>query len=193
MVDQCITASIGMNLLFEKKDYVIVDFGSDKIQMTIFADSLPVESTFLRMGMQKLIDLTKNGLYRNHQLDLTAKEIIELFESISMSDLHEKLHVKQKEIDLSMIEDILSHYFFLVNDELLACLERVKKHKNFGKIMLNGMYFTGGGSAIEFIRKKINMDSVLKFQVSKTPLLDNINGLGKLMADHAMYKAYISN
>ncbi len=192
MIDQSVTASIGMGILFDKKDYILVDFGCEKIQMTVFADSMPLESTFLRMGMQKIIDLAKHFLRRNHQLDLRDEEIIDMLEKLSLPDVAGKHTVKQQEIDPRAIEEVVSHYFFLVNDELAACLERISTHRNFSKIVLNGAYFTGGGSAIEFIRKQINISSDLKCHISKTPLLDTINGLGKLIADHTAYNAYMT-
>lgn len=192
MIDQSVTASIGMGILFDKKDYILVDFGCEKIQMTVFADSIPLESAFLRMGMQKIIDLVKHFLRRNHQLALRDEEIIDMLEKLSRPDVAGKHTVKQQEIDPRTIEELVSHYFFLVNDELAACLERISAHRNFGKIVLNGAYFTGGGSAIEFIRKQINISSALKCHISKTPLLDTIKGLGKIIADHATYSAYIT-
>lgn len=191
LVEQCFSASINMGILFEKKDYILIDFGADKIEMTLFCDSRPVESAVLKLGLQKVVDLVKHFLQRKYQLNMSDAEILALFKGHDIPLAKEKIQIKSIEVELGELEAVLVHYFFLVNDELSVSLERLSKQHNSVKLKSNGIYFTGGGSAIEFLRKYISPQSDLRFQVSKSPLLDNIHGLGKLMANTSAYKDYI--
>jgi len=56
---------------------------------------------------------------------------------------------------------------------------------------MNGIYFTGGGSTNDFLRDQIKLGDGIKSTLSQNPLLDNINGLEKVMADRDKYKDYI--
>jgi rod shape-determining protein MreB len=191
LVEQCFSASIGMGILFEKKDYILIDFGADKIEMTLFCDSKPVESAVLKLGLQKIMNLVKHFLQRKHQLNLSDAEILTLLNQHDIQLAKGKVQIESIEVELGELDAVLAHYFFLVNDEMSASLERLSKQHNSTKLRSNGIYFTGGGSAIESLRKYINPQSDLRFQVSKSPLLDNIHGLGKLMTNPSAYKDYI--
>jgi len=105
--------------------------------------------------------------------------------------LKDELKVQYTTITASEINELLANYFNLVNDDILETFERVSGDNNINKIFANGVYFTGGGSTIEYLRRQIKLDNSIKISVSQTPMLDNINGLKIVMKDKAKYKKYI--
>ena len=85
----------------------------------------------------------------------------------------------------------MDNFFNLVNDEFIEAIERVSNHPDIEKVIMNGVYFTGGGSTINFLREQIKLDDRIKRSLSQNPLLDNINGLKQIMADREKFKNYI--
>jgi rod shape-determining protein MreB len=188
LIMQCFTSAIGMKILFEKKDFILIDFGASKIEVSIFSDSLPIAQSALRIGTWKINKLIKNFISRQYDVTLSDEDIDTLMLSISNK---EEIHVKNIAIPISEINELVSHYFVLANDTILESLESISKHPKLSYIQKNGVYFTGGGSANSFLRNKIVSIGELRSEVSKEPHLDSVNGLVEVIKSPETFKDYI--
>ena len=103
----------------------------------------------------------------------------------------DEIKIQYTTIKVIEIQDLLDNFFAIVNDEFIETIERVGGNSDIDKALTTGVYFTGGGSTIDSLRKKILLDNRIKRTVSQNPLLDNINGLKKIMADRDRFKNYI--
>jgi len=191
MIHQCYCAAIGLNILFEVKNFILIDFSSSKIEITIFANSLLISVGSLRLGTWKIFVIVRNYIHRTYKIDLSEKEIEDLLTNFKNVENLDEIKVQYKTIKTKDIRDLLDNFFNLVNDQILETIELVSNHPDIEKIINNGVYFTGGGSTIEYLRKQIKLDSRIKCTVSQTPFLDNINGLKVVMADKIKFKNYI--
>jgi rod shape-determining protein MreB and related proteins len=191
MIHQSCCTAIGLNILLEKKNFVIIDFSSSKIETTIFSDGRPISVGVLRMGTWQIFRLTRNHILRKYRINLSDKEITDLLTDMNDLKLKDELKVQHTTIATNEINELLANYFNLVNDDILETFERVSGDNNINKIFANGVYFTGGGSAIEYLRKQIKLDDRIKISVSQAPMLDNINGLKIIMKDKEKYRNYI--
>jgi rod shape-determining protein MreB and related proteins len=124
-------------------------------------------------------------------MPLSEKEIEDLLTNFIDVQNIDEIKIQYKTIKTKEIQDLLDNFFNLVNDQILETIELVSNHPDIEKIIINGVYFTGGGSTIDYLRKQIKLDSRIKSTVSQTPLLDNINGLKVIMADKDKFKNYI--
>ncbi len=190
MIHQACAAAIGLNILFEKKDFILIDFGFSKIDITIFANSRPISCGIFRLGLEKIFRIVKNHFLRNGNLNLTDADAQKIFETMKQVRKDE-VTVQGKIIKAEEIEELLDGYFQLARDEMLETIERVGSDSNIDKILTNGVYFTGGGSKIEYLQRQIRPDQKIKCTLSQTPLLDNINGLARVMADKVKFKTYL--
>ncbi|MBN8650424.1 MAG: rod shape-determining protein [Cytophagales bacterium] len=189
MVYQSCCAAIGLNTLFTQKNFIIVDFGSSKIEITVFANSLIISTGFVRMGTDKIYRLVKNHIRRRHNLHLSDRDVEFLLDALKEN--LKVLQIQEVSIKADEIRELLSHFFYLVNDELVDIVERISKHNDINKILTNGIYFTGGGSLNNFLREQIKIGDQFKRTFSSNPLLDNINGLKKILSERDKYKSYI--
>lgn len=192
MIHQSYCAAIGLSILFEIKNFILVDFSSSKIEISIFANSLLVSTGSFRLGTWKIFSLIKNHIHRAYMIDLNEKEIEDLLENFKDARGEDEIKIQyNKTIKTKEIQNLLDNFFNLVNDQILETIELINNHPDIAKIITNGVYFTGGGSIFNYLRNQIQLESKIKCTVSKTPLLDNINGLKIVMADKAKYKNYI--
>jgi rod shape-determining protein MreB len=191
MTFQSISASIGMNLLAEIKNFILIDFGASKIEVTVFANGLIISDGVFRFGTSKIYRLLENHIRRKYKVDVEAKDIDDALNTLKKSVGREEIKIRYANIKLSEIQSVLNNFFNLVNDEILETIERVISHAEIEKVIMNGAYFTGGGSTIDFLRDQIKLDGRIKRTVSQNPFLDNINGLEKIMADKQKYKDYL--
>jgi rod shape-determining protein MreB len=189
MIYQSCCSAIGLNVLFEQKHFLLVDFGCSKIEMTVFANSLPISIGVVRMGTSKIYRLLRNFLKRKYKLSVTDKDVDCLL--ADLEKCNDEIEVQHTSVKVSEIEDLLSNFFVIVNDEFMEAIELVSGHSDIEKALATGVYFTGGGSAINFLREKITLDSRITRTVSQNPLLDNINGLKRVVADRDRFKSYI--
>jgi rod shape-determining protein MreB len=191
MIYQSYCAATSMNILFEKKDFMLIDFSYSKIEMVIFANSSIVSKGILKLGLSKIFSLIKNYCLRKHKVRLNEEEILDFLKIISAEKQADKIKIQNTAILINEIQDLLSNFFYLVNDELIETIERVSNHPNIHKILINGVYFTGGGSTISFLREQINLDNSIKIHISENPILDNIIGLKSIMSNIDKYKKYL--
>jgi len=189
MIHQSCCAAIGLDILFEKKHFILIDFGHSKIEMTLFTNSLPISIGVIRMGTSKIYRLIKNFLKRRYKVDVTDKEIDFILAELKQSK--DEIKIQYTTIKVIEIQDMLDNFFAIVNDEFIETIERVSGNSDIDKTLTTGIYFTGGGSTIDSLREKISLDNRIKRTVSQNPLLDNINGLKKIMADRDRFKNYI--
>jgi rod shape-determining protein MreB and related proteins len=191
MIYQSFCSAIAMNILFEKRHFVLIDFSSSKIEISVFANGLIISSGVVRMGTWKIFRLLKNYLKRKYQIEATEIEIESLFEKVESIENQDEIDIQYTIVKTSEIKTLLANFFSIINDELMEVIERVSNHSDIQKVIMNGIYFTGGGSAIHYLREQIRIDSGLKSTLSQNPLLDNINGLKKVIADKEKYKTYL--
>jgi len=189
MIYQSCCSAIGLNILFEKKHFILIDFGYSKIEMTLFANSLLISTGVIRMGTSKIYRLIKNHLKRNYELSVTDREVDSILNELKIDNF--EIKIQNVTVQSSGLKDILDNFFALVNDEFLEIIERVSNHRDIDKVITAGIYFTGGGSTIDFLRDKIMFDSRIKRTVSQNPMIDNINGLKKILVERGRFKNYI--
>jgi rod shape-determining protein MreB and related proteins len=72
MIHQSCCAAIGLNILFEIKNFILIDFSSSKIEIAIFANSLLISVGSLRLGTWKIFSIVKNYIHRTYKIDLRA-------------------------------------------------------------------------------------------------------------------------
>jgi rod shape-determining protein MreB len=191
MVYQSCCAAVGMNILSEKKNFILVDFSSSKIEMIVFANSLIISQGVIRLGTWKILRLIKNYVRRKYKIELGDKEIEDILTKANKNQTKDEIEIQYTTIKIKEIQDLLDNFFNLVNDEFIETIERVSSHPEIEKVIMNGVYFTGGGSAIDFLREQIKLDDRIKRSLSQNPLLDNIDGLKQIMLDRERYKNYI--
>ncbi len=191
MIHQSCCSAIGLHILFELKHFILIDFSSSKIEITIFANCLPISAGSLRLGTWKILSLLKNYILRTYKIDLSEKEIEDLLTTTKNIQTQDEIKIQHMTIKVKEIQDLLDNFFNLVNDQILETIEHVSNHPDIEKVLVNGVYFTGGGSSIDYLRKQIKLDNRIRSSVSQTPLLDNINGLRIVMADKEKFRNYI--
>ncbi len=191
MIHQSCCSAAGLNILFEKQNFILIDFSPSKIEIIVFANSLIISEGVIRLGTWKIFRLLKNHIRRKYKVELSDAEIENLLTVLNNYETEDEVKIQHTTIKVKEIQDVLDNFFNLVNDEFLEAIERVSGHSDIGRIIANGVYFTGGGSTIEFLREKILVDNRIKRTVSQHPLLDNINGLKKIMSDKDRFKNYI--
>lgn len=182
-------AAVAMNILFEKRNFILIDFSASKIELTVFANSLIISEGLIRMGTWKIFSLLKNHLRRKHKIELSDSEIETLLNSFP--DNKSELKIHHATIATTEIEEIVTNFFSLVNDEFMEAIERISSHPEINSIISNGIYFTGGGSSITFLRNQIKLDTRISITVSQNPLHDNINGLKQIMAEKEKFRNYL--
>lgn len=188
MIPQDCCSAIGLNILFEVKHFILIDFSASKIEITAFADSLPISNGTLRLGTNKIKSLLNNYIRRTFRVNVSDKEVDDLLRSMKNNST---IKVQHTTIETKELQSLLDNYFSLANDQVLDTLETASTHPYIDKILNNGVYFTGGGSTIDFLREQIKIDKRIKTTVSKTPQLDNINGLKKVIADKEKFANYL--
>jgi rod shape-determining protein MreB and related proteins len=164
MIYHCCCSAISLNVLFEQKHFLLIDFGSSKIEMTIFVNSLPISIGVIRMGTSKIYRLLKNLLKRKYKLTVPDKEIDLIL--IELRNNTDQVRIQRATVEVSEIHSVLDNFFALVNDEFIETIERVSGHSDIDKAITTGVYFTGGGSTIDSLREKITLDNRIKRTVS---------------------------
>jgi rod shape-determining protein MreB len=189
MIYQPCCSAIGMGILHEKKDFVIVDFGASKVEITVFSNSLPITYDIIRMGTWKLQQAIKNYIFRNYNLSLTQQEIETLL--LDLPKLGEECKIQHKVIKTQELHEVLNPYLVIFADEILDVFVKKRDHERINQIISNGLYFTGGGATITWLIEKIDLKGKIKFKISTNPLLDNINGLKKVIQAPEKFKKYL--
>lgn len=189
LIHQNCCAATGMSLLMEQKHFILIDIGSSKIEMTVFANSRPISIGAIKMGTAKVLRLLRNFLRRNYKINASESEIESVL--MELDATVEEIKIQHTGVQTRLLQDLLNSLFILVNDEFVETIERVSSHPDIEKVIAAGVYFTGGGSTIKFLRDQIKLDSRIRRTTSQDPILDNINGLKKIMMDREKYKRYI--
>ncbi|MBL3659012.1 rod shape-determining protein [Fulvivirga sediminis] len=189
MIHQPCSSAIGMGILFEKKDFVLVDFSASKVEIAVFANALPISEGAIHIGTWKLQCALRNYIFRTHHLSLSD----ELLETLlfDLPKLGEEYQIENKTIKTEELRQVLSPYFTLIEDQILETLEQAGTHQRINKIMSNGFQFTGGGAYVNWLTEKIALNGKMNINLSSNPLLDNINGLKKVIQNPEHFKNYL--
>jgi rod shape-determining protein MreB and related proteins len=191
MVHQAYCSSVAMNLLFEKKHFVLIDFSASKIEISVIANGLVIALGLIKIGTWKIFRFLKNHFFRKHKMEVTEKEIETLVATLKRNGNKDEVKIKYKNIETKEIDDLMKILFSVINDELVGTMELAANEPEIEKIIRNGVYFTGGGSTFEYLLSQIKLGEGIQFHLSKTPLLDNIEGLKIIMGDKLKFKEYL--
>lgn len=191
LIYQCCSIAIGLNILLEKKNFVLIDFSASKFQITIFIDGLLGSVGSVKLGTLKIIQLLKNYLLRNHQVKVSDSEILDILNDFSRHQKAGQVRIQSVTIETDTLHEIMKGYFQFVNDEVQTTLDNLKSDPQLKKALSNGVYFSGGGSLTEYFRQQIRLPEGVPVHISKTPLNDSINGLLKVMVDKNKYVQYL--
>lgn len=189
MIHQPCSSAIGMGILFEKKDFILVDFSASKVEITVFANSLPISVGAIRIGTWKLQHALRNYIFRNHHLNLTDNRLETLL--FDLPKLGNEYQIEYKTIKTDELRQALNPYFTIIEDQILETLEKAGNHQRINQIMSNGFQFTGGGAYVNWLTEKIALNGKINITVSSNPLLDNINGLKKVIQNPEHYRNYL--
>ncbi|MDJ1480894.1 rod shape-determining protein [Cytophagaceae bacterium YF14B1] len=191
MIYQAYCAAQGMHILHEKKDFILIEWGASKLDISVFVNGFIVSvGGSIRIGTQKLISLIRDHISRKYQINLTSKEIEAFFASENSLTPTEGLRIGLTTISVSEIQLILDAYFTLVNLEIQQALATVDK-KDLEKAIRNGIYYTGGASTYAYLRKQLDFGREIPYTLSNNPLLDTIQGMNELMQDPEARKLLI--
>jgi rod shape-determining protein MreB len=185
----CATA-IGMGILFEKKHFIVIDFSASKFEITVFANGLIVSDGFLRMGVSKIHALLRNHFFRKYNTTISDTELEQALRELA-DDKQATVKIQHLPITRNEIDEVLHAYFVFVNDMFQETIERVASHPDIAKIVSNGIFFTGGGSAFEYLRKQIHPSNRIRSTKSENPNYDCIQGLKTVMNSVEQYKNYL--
>lgn len=189
LIHQPCSAAIGMKILFEKKDFVLVDFSASKVEITVFSNSVPVAEGTIRMGIWKFKTALRNYIFRNHKITPSEKELeFLLFNLPNLGEIHKIDHAS---ISTVKLKETLNPYFAIIEDQFLETLEQASNNHRINQILLNGIYFTGGGSYVNWLTERIALKGKMKVQVSSDPLLDTINGVREVLKKPEFYKGFL--
>ncbi len=189
MIHQPCSSAIGMGILFEKKDFVLVDFSASKVEITVFANSLPIAEGAIRIGTWKLQHALRNYIFRTHHLSLANEQLETLL--FDLPKLGTEYQIEHKTIKTDELRQVLNPYFTIIEDQILETLEQVGNHQRINQIILNGFQFTGGGAYVNWLTQKIALNGKMNTTVSSNPLLDNINGLKKVILNPEHFRDYL--
>lgn len=189
IIYQPCSSSIGMDILYEKKNFILVDFSASKVEITAFANSIPIAEGSIRIGTWKLQKAIRNYIFRNYKINLTGNQLEDLL--FNLPNLGNEFKIEHQTIKTNEIKHVLAPYFTIIEDQIHETLEQITNNKHINQIISNGFYFTGGGAYINWLTEKIALNGKLKLTVSSNPLLDNINGLIKLIQSPENYKKYL--
>jgi len=189
MIHQPCSSAIGMGILFEKKDFILIDFSASKVEITVFANSLPISKGAIRIGTWKLQHALRNYVFRNHHLNLSDSQLETLL--YDLPKLGNEYQIEFKTIETYELRKVLNPYFAIIEDQILETLEQVGHHKRINQIMSNGFQFTGGGAYVNWLTEKIALNGKMNTNISSTPLLDNVNGLKKVIQNPEHFRNYL--
>jgi rod shape-determining protein MreB len=187
LVSQPYCSAISMGILFEKKHFILVDIDAGKIEMSAFSDSRIIASESIRFGTLKLKKILRNCLFRLYDVEPSDEDLEYVFENLS--DFSETCRVGDKTIKSEDLQKAIDPCFMIIEDQLLELLEKASRDPNADKIMANGYIFTGGGSNIPWVVKRMTLNSQMKVALSSNTFLENIYGLTDIINEPKRYKS----
>lgn len=187
MIYQPYVAALGIGILSEKKDFILVDFSASKVEISVIANQEVISTGMVHFGTWKIKKVLFNFISRNFNLQLTDIELNNMLLSLP----HTPSQLKPHTIDSQEVFNHLSACCTFIEDELMETIEKVDEHPSIDKILDNGIYFTGGGSYIEWIIKRLATGTKLNYYTSQTPLLDTIQGLMKVIRNPKEFDRYL--
>jgi rod shape-determining protein MreB len=191
MIQSSVASSINLNLLFEKKNYVLIEFSASKFEITIFSDSIPVLIGSIRLGTNKLNTLIQNYILRTTKNKIEIKKIESVLNKLQETSDNKNELLNSIQIDEIAFDTIINSFVTIANDEVNTVFEALKSNNNYSKILSNGIYITGGGTYYKYVIAKILFGIEINKTFSADPLLDCINGLKKVISDSKLYSDYL--
>ncbi len=191
MINSSVASSINLNLLFEKKNYILIEFSASKFDINVFSDSLFITIGSVRLGTEKINKLIQNHILRTTKNKVEINKIENVLNQLHLLGNNKDELLKSIYIEEIAIDTIINSYITIINDEIYSVFEAIKANENYTKIITNGIYFTGGGTYYKALIEKINFGIDIHKHYSETPLLDSINGLKKVMTSPKMYSNYL--
>jgi rod shape-determining protein MreB len=183
-------AAMGMNILSTVRDFILVDAGASKTDITIFANGLIIADSMIPFGSWKIKRLIKNHLFRKHNLNPVDGVLENIVRQLDLRGTG-KINVESQLIEMKELTDVVSPILTLIQDEVRETIERVSHHPSINKAIANGMYFTGGASKIKGLKECISLDGQISFKSSDNPFHDVIKGVEKASLDPKAYKDYL--
>jgi len=193
MIHQSVCAAISLNILFERRNFILIDFSATKVEISVFIDSRIYSSGNVRMGTWKIHELVVNYVRRRYQVEVNEAQVAQALLGIeSLNDSKDaQVAIADHQLLVVELKAILRSYFQIVNDMLLTAVEMMTRHPYYQRVLANGIFFTGGGAVVNCLREQLLPDLDMSQTVSRTPFLDNINGLQIAIRDYEKYKHYL--
>jgi rod shape-determining protein MreB and related proteins len=189
MIYQPVCSAIGMGVLFEKKDFILVDFSASKVEVTVFSDAQPIAGGAIRIGTWKLKQLIINQVSRSHKIVLADFQVEDLLRDLPQ--LPTFIEIEHKQIGVDELRSKIDACFTLIEDRIFEIFEEASSNSNINRILANGVYFTGGGSHLGWLTKRLALGGKMIHSTSPTPLIDNANGIAKVLLEPDLYNGYL--
>src|ERR1043165_694056 len=183
LVPQAIAAAVGMDLLFVKRDFILIDFGASKVEITVFANALVVAKGVCRLGTWKIARAVQHYLRKQYQINATESEVVKILQG----------NKELKGTEVPDINDAISPYVAVIRNDLQETLDSIVANPHVRSILGNGIFFTGGGSLFRSVAEGIIPVEGIRLTFSNTPLADVHTGLQKIKADKEKYSALMEH
>lgn len=130
----------------------------------------------------------RNYLFRSYKLNLSFKESQHITD---LTILNNGPDINKTVIHRDELKEALNPFLAVIEDQILETLEKAGNHPRIDKVIMNGCYFTGGGSGIDWITERLSLNGKINIHKSPDPFLDNINGLKEIIKAPEKFKDYL--
>ena len=189
LVYQPTCAALGLNLLQEKRDFILVDWGASSVMITVFVDAAPISYGEVHEGTWALREALATHLRQHYQITLTRAEAEAML--CQLPGPGEVFEVKGQKVDTATLYGAFDAILAEIMDKIQLSIEQASTHPSINQILANGLYFTGGGALLSGMIERLNLPSQLKYTVSQNPLLDCIHGLMQVMEAPKEFEEYL--
>ncbi len=185
-----VAIAIGQQLLFEKRDIIIVDFSASKVEITVFHDAEIIAKNHVRFGVIKLKKVLQNHIKRNYKVAPSDDHLTRILQNYTAGANEKTIKIQNVSIPMSALQIALERYLLIAEDMLLECLESIDVIIR-AKVLRNGLFFSGGGAYYKQICKRFANSLETGYSMSSSPELDVINGLKLIIRDPKKYSAQL--
>ena len=185
-----VSIAIGQNILFEKRDFIIVDFSASKVEITVFHDAEIIAKNHVRFGVIKLKKVLENHIKRNYKVAPSDDHLTRILQNYTAGANEKTIKIQNVSIPMSALQIALERYLLIAEDMLLECLESIDVIIR-AKVLRNGLFFSGGGAYYKQICKRLANSLETGYSMSSSPELDVINGLKLIIRDPKKYSAQL--
>jgi rod shape-determining protein MreB len=194
VVEKAIADGLGLDIdVKNSQGVLVVNVGYDTTEISILSLGGIVLSKLIKVGGQKFDDAIRNAIRKEYSLIIGGKTAENV--KIALGGLEEEgkcavvygrdivtgLPV-ERDIPTELVTESLSEHFNAIIDNIKVILERTPPELA-ADIYRQGIYLTGGASAVSHLGQLISDGTGLKVNVSDHPVESVALGLAKIIKD----------